>query len=123
MLSTLLIISEIVLVTRTSALSMGVIGGAKEVMQIFLAVLLLSDRVSAVSAGGVALAVVSSIAYAVIRRRVRSPDPAYAPVAVDEGALDPPPARADAEAAAIEALLEDIVPLRGVRAAQKRGVE
>ncbi len=113
LLSTLLIVTEIVLVTRTSALSMGVIGGAKEVLQIGLSVVLLSDAVGPAGAVGIALAVSCSVVYAVLRRRLAAgAAPAYSRVAAGDGEDPARDGDEDEDARVLDTMLEDIVPVR-----------
>ncbi|CAM9139902.1 unnamed protein product [Laminaria digitata] len=67
MFSFMLIFAEVKLLSITSSLSMGVLGTVKEIVQIFLAVLVFSDRITFWKIAGLLLAMTGSLSYKLIR--------------------------------------------------------
>ncbi|KAH9083019.1 hypothetical protein Ae201684P_013922 [Aphanomyces euteiches] len=82
-LSFLLIYVEVELVKKTSALSLGIAGNLKDVMQILMAMLVFHDQLSAINAAGLCIATLGLMSYSYLK--------ATAAASKAEAGTSPPP--------------------------------
>lgn len=64
-----LIAIEMHLLTLTSSINLGVLGQVKEMLQIFLSIVIFRERLNLQSVVGIAIAIASGIAYRLLNRR------------------------------------------------------
>ncbi|EQC30777.1 hypothetical protein SDRG_11538 [Saprolegnia diclina VS20] len=83
-MSFFLVSVEIELVKKTSALSLGIAGNLKDVLQILMAMLIFHDKLSALNVAGLFVATTGLVLYSYIKARPSSSSPAYALVHLDD---------------------------------------
>ena len=81
-LSFVLIYVEVELVKKTSALSLGIAGNLKDVLQILMAMLVFHDQLSATNAAGLCIATLGLMSYSYLKATAASKAP---------GGASPPP--------------------------------